>query len=41
MMLLALATPESTAENGVKLLGLVVGIVLILAAIRAMFGKRR
>jgi hypothetical protein len=44
MMLLALAgapSPEATAESGMKILGIVVGILLLLAAIRAMFGKRK
>ncbi|GII21833.1 hypothetical protein [Planosporangium mesophilum] len=36
-----LASPESTAVNGVKLLGIVVGTVLLLAAMRAMFGRRK
>jgi hypothetical protein len=36
-----LASPESTAVTGVRFLGLIVGIVLLLAAIRAMFGRRR
>jgi hypothetical protein len=42
MAAIALAsTPESTAIDGVRLLGIVVGTVLLLAAMRAMFGKRR
>ncbi|MDT4989742.1 MAG: hypothetical protein QOI74_3836 [Micromonosporaceae bacterium] len=41
MTLLALGSPETTAVNGVRLLGLVVGTVLLLAAMRAMFGNRR
>jgi hypothetical protein len=41
MTLLPLASPESTAVNGVKLLGIVVGTVLLLAAMRMMFGRRR
>jgi hypothetical protein len=44
MMLLALAgppSPEATAESGMKILGVVVGILLLLAAIRAMFGRKR
>ena len=34
-------SPEATAESGMKILGIVVGILLLLAAIRAMFGKKR
>ena len=39
--LLSVPSPEDTAEKGVKLLGVVVGIVLLLAAIRAMFGGKK
>jgi hypothetical protein len=35
------ATSESAAVDGMRLVGIVVGGVLLLAAIRAMFGKRR
>jgi hypothetical protein len=41
MALTSLASSESAAVGGVKLLGIVVGTVLFLAAIRAMFGRRR
>lgn len=42
MTLLPLAsTPQSTAVDGMRLLGIVVGSVLLLAAMRAMFGRRK
>jgi hypothetical protein len=34
-------SPEATAESGMKILGVVVGILLLLAAIRAMFGTKK
>jgi hypothetical protein len=36
-----LASPASASLSGVKIVGLVIGLVLIYAAIRAMFGKRK
>src|SRR3954464_11279597 len=44
MMLLGLSdppSPEAAAESGMKILGIVVGILLLLAAVRAMFGRER
>jgi xanthosine utilization system XapX-like protein len=41
MALIELASPESTAIGGVRLLGIIVGTVLLLAAMRAMFGRRK
>jgi hypothetical protein len=41
MALTLLASSESAAVGGVKLLGIVVGTVLLLAAMRAMFGRRK
>jgi|tagenome__1003787_1003787.scaffolds.fasta_scaffold19775297_2 hypothetical protein len=44
MMLLGLSdppSPEAAAESGMKILGIVVGILLLLAAVRAMFGRKR
>jgi hypothetical protein len=37
----ALASPESTGTTGIKFVGVLVGVALIVAAIRAMFGKKR
>jgi hypothetical protein len=37
----ALASPESTGTTGIKFVGVLVGLALIVAAIRAMFGKKR
>ncbi len=37
----ALASPESTGNTGIKFVGVLVGLALIAAAIRAMFGKKR
>jgi hypothetical protein len=36
-----LASPESTAETGMKFVGLIIGLTLLWAAIRAMFGRKR
>jgi hypothetical protein len=36
-----LASPEGTAETGMKFVGLIIGLTLIWAAIRAMFGRKR
>jgi hypothetical protein len=36
-----LASPESTGTTGIKFVGVLVGLALIVAAIRAMFGRRR
>jgi hypothetical protein len=36
-----LASPGSAAVSGVRLLGIIVGTTLLLAAVRAVFGKRR
>jgi hypothetical protein len=36
-----LASPESTGATGMKFVGVVVGLALIWAAIRAMFGRKR
>jgi hypothetical protein len=36
-----LASPQTAAVSGMRLVGIVVGIVLILAAMRYMFGKRK
>lgn len=41
MALTPIASPESAAVGGMRLLGIVVGTVLLLAAMRAMFGRRR
>ncbi|WP_277349673.1 hypothetical protein [Planosporangium thailandense] len=41
MALTPLASPETAAIGGMRLLGIVVGTVLILAAMRAMFGRRK
>ncbi|GAA1826083.1 hypothetical protein [Planosporangium flavigriseum] len=41
MALTLLASPEFTAVGGVRLLGIVVGTVLLLAAMRMMFGRRK
>jgi hypothetical protein len=39
--LLSVPSPEETADKGVKLLGIVVGVTLLLAAIRYMFGGKK
>jgi hypothetical protein len=36
-----LATPESTGTTGIKFVGVLVGLALIVVAIRAMFGRKR
>jgi hypothetical protein len=36
-----LASPQSSSIAGVKLVGIVIGLVLVYAAIRAMFGKKK
>lgn len=36
-----LASPESTGQTGIKFVAVLVGIALIWAAIRAMFGRKR
>jgi hypothetical protein len=40
-MAMLLASPQTAAVSGMRLVGIVVGIVLILAAMRYMFGKRK
>jgi hypothetical protein len=36
-----LASPQTAAVSGMRLLGIVVGTVLLLAAMRYMFGRRK
>jgi hypothetical protein len=40
-MSVLLASPQTAAVDGMRLLGIVVGAVLLLAAMRFMFGKRK
>lgn len=36
-----LASPESTGETGIKFVGAIVGLALLVTAIRIMFGRKR
>jgi len=41
LVFLDLPIAAPSADSGVKWLGLVLGLLLLVAAIRAMFGRRR